>query len=51
MAEWNATTGAYETPEDPTKGVNSEPAYNYEYIWNDEAKEYQYVMTQRQGDK
>lgn len=48
MAEWNATTQTYQTPEDPTKGVeSSQPRYSYEYRWNEDAGKYEYVMNTR----
>jgi len=51
MAEWNPATESYETPEDPTSGVDpgNSVQYTYNYVWDEESGQYQYVMDTIQG--
>ena len=49
MAVWNETTQSYETPADPTEGA-SEPSYSFDYQWNEESGQYDYVMVHKHGN-
>ncbi|QDZ18320.1 hypothetical protein HOP50_01g08260 [Chloropicon primus] len=50
MAEWNTTTQSYQEPSDPTQGLDTAPEYSYDYVWNADEGEYQYVMVHKHGN-